>query len=44
MKQIIGEYHVSVASDIRRDGLGIELWLDNEMIMEIFAVILTIQL
>jgi hypothetical protein len=36
MKRIIGKYHVSVASDIRRDGLGIELWLDHEMIAEVF--------
>jgi hypothetical protein len=36
MKRIIGKYHVSVASDIRRDGLGIELWLDHEMVAEVF--------
>jgi hypothetical protein len=37
MKRFIGQYYVLVASDIARDGLGVELW-DNEhnLVAEVF--------
>ncbi len=38
MKRAIGKYHVKVASDIVRDGLGVELWdnCGNHVVAEIF--------
>lgn len=31
-----GEHHFVVASDIIRDGLGVELWCGEEMVAEVF--------
>ena len=37
MKRVVGAYHMKVASDIVRDGLGVELW-DNcdHVVAEVF--------
>lgn len=37
MKRSVGQYHIKIASDIIRDGLGVELWDSNDnVIAEIF--------
>lgn len=38
MIKLLGKYEVVVASDVsgKRDGIGIEIWEDGEMLMDIF--------
>lgn len=37
MKRFLGQYHIKVASDIIRDGLGVELWDSNDnVVAEVF--------
>lgn len=37
MKRFVGQYHTKVASDIIRDGLGVELWDSNDnVVAEVF--------
>ena len=37
MMRVVGQYHIKVASDIVRDGLGAERWSDrDELVAEVF--------
>lgn len=37
MQRSVGSYYIKVASDIVRDGLGVELWDSNDnMVAEVF--------